>query len=94
MHGLSLPEWVLAATVIALGLGFPITLVLAWVFDVNAGRIETTGPRPPARLLIMLPGESFRVVGQQIDGSFKHRGAVYLLEAKWTREKGQAKDIQ
>src|SRR5260221_3364362 len=54
MHGLSLPEWVLAATVVGLGVGFPVTLVLAWVFDVNAGRIESTGPRPPARLLLLL----------------------------------------
>jgi len=54
MHGLSLPEWVLAATVIALGIGFPITLVLAWVFDVNAGRVESTGPRLPARILLLL----------------------------------------
>ena len=53
MHGLGLPEWVLAATVIALGIGFPITLVLAWVFDVNSGRIETSGPRPPLRTWIL-----------------------------------------
>src|ERR1700694_600526 len=54
MHGLSLPDWVLAVTVIALGVGFPITLVLAWVFDVNAGHIETVGPRPPARVWLLL----------------------------------------
>ncbi len=54
MHGLSLPEWVLATTVIGLGLGFPMTLVLAWIFDVNAGRIESTGPRPRAAILLLL----------------------------------------
>jgi TolB-like protein len=54
MHGLGLPEWVLAATVIGLGLGFPVTLVLAWVFDVNAGRIETTEPRPRAPRVLLL----------------------------------------
>jgi len=43
MHGLGLPEWVLSATVIGLGVGFPLALVLAWVFDLKGGRIETTG---------------------------------------------------
>jgi adenylate cyclase len=54
MHGLNLPEWVLTATVVGLGLGFPFTLVLAWIFDVKGGRIETTGPAPPPRLLLLL----------------------------------------
>src|SRR5207237_2755745 len=36
----------------------------------------------------------FRVVGQQIDGSFKYCGSVYLLEAKWTRERVGANEIQ
>ena len=27
---------------------------------------------------------SFKLIGEQIDGSFEHRGTVYLLEAKWT----------
>lgn len=56
MHGLSLPEWVLTATVVGLGIGFPITLVLAWIFDVRGGRIETTGPAPRTRLLLLLVG--------------------------------------
>src|SRR5260370_17011652 len=50
MHGLSLPERVLTATVVGLGLGFPFTLVLAWIFDVKRGRIETTRPPPPPPL--------------------------------------------
>lgn len=28
----------------------------------------------------------FRVVGEQIDGSFQHEGSTYLVEAKWHRE--------
>ena len=43
MHGLSLPDWVLSATVVGLGVGFPIALVLAWAFDVKGGRIEKAG---------------------------------------------------
>jgi len=50
MHGLNLPEWVLTVTVVGLGIGFPITLVLAWAFDINEGRIERAGA-PRGRLL-------------------------------------------
>lgn len=53
MHGLNLPEWVLTATVVALGLGFPITLILAWAFDVKGGRIEKAGA-PRGALLAAL----------------------------------------
>src|SRR5438105_8679131 len=53
MHGLNLPEWVLKATVIGLGIGFPFTLVLAWAFDVKGGRIERAGA-PRGRLLAAL----------------------------------------
>jgi TolB-like protein len=42
MHGLHLPEWTLSLVVIALGLGFPITTALAWVFDLKASGIERT----------------------------------------------------
>ena len=44
MHGLHLPEWTLSFVVIALGLGFPVTAALAWVFDFKAGGIERTPP--------------------------------------------------
>lgn len=33
---------------------------------------------------------SFKLVGEQIDGSFEHRGSVYLIEAKWTGAKTDA----
>lgn len=33
---------------------------------------------------------SFKLVGEQIDGSFEHRGSVYLIEAKWTDRKTDA----
>jgi adenylate cyclase len=54
MHGLDLPAWVLSATVIGLGAGFPIALVLAWALDLRGGRIERTGPAPTGRLLVTL----------------------------------------
>ena len=50
MHGLGLPDSVLKVVVVLLGLGFPIALILAWAFDVNAGRIEKTPAAPRAGL--------------------------------------------
>ncbi|TMB14288.1 MAG: tetratricopeptide repeat protein [Deltaproteobacteria bacterium] len=43
MHGLRWPEDVLSYVVVALAVGFPIIVSLAWIFDVKAGRIERTG---------------------------------------------------
>src|SRR5262249_23678742 len=54
MYGLGLPEWVLSITVTGLGVGFVVTLLLAWVFDLKGGRIERTGPAPRWRLLFGL----------------------------------------
>lgn len=37
---------------------------------------------------------SFRVVGEQIDGSFDMSGETYLLEAKWTSKPVDASDLR
>lgn len=37
---------------------------------------------------------SFRVVGEQIDGSFEMFGETYLLEAKWTSKPVDASDLR
>ena len=42
MHGLHVPEWTLSFVVVILGLGFPVTAGLAWVFDLKASGIERT----------------------------------------------------
>jgi hypothetical protein len=39
------------------------------------------------------PREAFRVVGEQIDGSFELDHEVYLLEAKWLQEPSPAADL-
>ena len=44
MHGLHWPDAVLSYVVVALAVGFPVVVALAWIFDVNAGRIERTAP--------------------------------------------------
>lgn len=71
MHGLHLPEWTLSFVVVVLGLGFPITAALAWVFDLKASGIERTPPvggegggspatsRPPRGRLLLLLGLGF-----------------------------------
>jgi hypothetical protein len=51
MHGLHWPEAVLSYVVVALAAGFPVTIALAWIFDVKAGRIERTAPAPAATRL-------------------------------------------
>ena len=44
MHGLHWPDEVLSYVVVALAVGFPVVVSLAWIFDVKAGRIERTEP--------------------------------------------------
>jgi TolB-like protein/Flp pilus assembly protein TadD len=44
LHAYRLPEWSLTAAVTVLGAGFPVTVVLAWVFDLSAKGVTRTGP--------------------------------------------------
>jgi len=39
------------------------------------------------------PREPFRVVGEQIDGSFEMDHEIYLLEAKWTQDPSPESDL-
>ena len=48
MHGLQWPDRVLSYVVVALALGFPVVVSLAWIFDVREGRIERTAAVAPA----------------------------------------------
>jgi len=50
MHGLHWPDAVLSYAVVILGLGFPVVVTLAWIFDIHAGRIERTAPPVGRRL--------------------------------------------
>ena len=47
MHGLHWPDAALSYLVVALAAGFPIVVALAWIFDVNAGRIERAPKAAP-----------------------------------------------
>jgi serine/threonine-protein kinase len=44
LHAYHLPEWPLTVVVSALGAGFPITAILAWVFDLTTKGITRTAP--------------------------------------------------
>ncbi len=55
MHGLHWPDGVLSYVVVALAVGFPIVVALAWIFDVRGGHIErTSGGRLGARRGLLL----------------------------------------
>lgn len=57
MHGLHWPDVVLSYVVVALAIGFPIVVTLAWIFDVSEGRLERTssvGGPGGARLALIL----------------------------------------
>jgi TolB-like protein/cytochrome c-type biogenesis protein CcmH/NrfG len=73
MHGLNLPEWVLKVVVIGLGLGLPVTSLLAWAYDIRATGIERTASAGPGRgwrtvalvtmgLLLAAPGVTYYLV--------------------------------
>jgi TolB-like protein len=60
MHGLHWPEAVLSYVVVALAIGFPVVVGLAWAFDLHAGRLERTAEVPGgpgrARLMVAVAG--------------------------------------
>jgi len=61
MHALHLPDVTLTYVVLALAVGFPLVVVLAWAFDIKEGRIERTAPTAGpalkgARLPLLLVG--------------------------------------
>jgi len=62
--------------VVALALGFPLVVALAWAFDVKAGRIERTGPAPG------LGGPRLAAVlaGGWLAGGCPRRGLVPVLQ--------------
>lgn len=60
-HALGLSDAALKVVVVLLALGFPVSMVLAWAFDINQGAIERTPPSTAAglrgpRLLMLLVG--------------------------------------
>ena len=44
IHGLHQPEWVLTVVIAVLALGFPVALILAWVYDLTRQGVTRTAP--------------------------------------------------
>ena len=77
MHGLRWRDEVLSYVVVALAVGFPIVVSLAWIFDVNAGHIERTGPAQGiagTRLVLVLVGIGLIVAAPGLVWYFAVRG--------------------
>jgi TolB-like protein/TolA-binding protein len=49
MHALHLEDWVLTVVVVALALGFPVAVALAWAFDLEPGGLTRTAPLAGAK---------------------------------------------
>ena len=45
------------------------------------------------RACALEPRDSFRIKGEQIDGSFVLKNDIYLLEAKWTNKQTEKNDL-
>ena len=82
MHGLHLPEVTLTFVVVALAFGFPLTVAIAWAFDVKASGIEWTSPAPQAaglrgaRLALLLAGVGALAAAPGLIWYFAIRGAA------------------
>ena len=50
IHGAHLPDWVLTAVLVALALGFPVAVVLAWIFDLTSQGVKRTASASGAPL--------------------------------------------
>jgi hypothetical protein len=66
-----LPEWLMPLEVVLLGLGFPITVGLAWAFDVTGAGVERTAPAGGAGCFALPGGRKLALVA----------GAMALLAA-------------
>jgi TolB-like protein len=85
-HALGLSDAALKLVVVLLGLGFPIALVLAWAFDLNATGIERAPPAEAAALrgpplVLLLVGLGVLIAAP---------GVIWFLRAQPKREATQA----
>ena len=86
MHGLRWPDEVLGYVVVALAAGFPVVVTLAWIFDVNAGRIERAAPgeMKGPRLALILIGIGVIAASPGIVWYFGVRGVARTQAASAT----------
>ena len=86
MHALHLPDVTLTYVVLALAVGFPVAVVLAWAFDVNEGRIERTPPAASpnltgARVRLLLVGIGVLAAAPGVAWYFLHAARSTTTDA-------------
>jgi len=62
VHGLELPDWALKPVVVVLAVGFPVTALVAWVFDLTTAGIKRTQPAASA----VVPGAIVPLRGMRL----------------------------
>ena len=58
LPAMGLPDWTITLTLVLLALGFPLAMILSWVFDIEPGGIRRTSsaqPAPDDRSIAVLP---------------------------------------
>ena len=94
MHGAGLPDWVLKAVLVALALGFPVAVILAWVYDPDRPRGETDafGHGPGYTAVLAFPvSPAHRGVGRRARHGRRRGRRLVPLEA-WQRG-GRRQDL-
>ena len=70
LPGLGAPDWVFKVCVVASLAGFPVTVALAWIFDIQQGRLTRTDDKsgsfasrasPPQRVILQILGLSLSI---------------------------------
>src|SRR6185312_10014415 len=46
---LNLPDWSVKLVIVLIGLGFPIAVIMGWMFDLGPHGVEKTTPSPPGK---------------------------------------------
>jgi hypothetical protein len=81
LHAYHLPEWSLTAVVSVLAVGFPATVILAWVFDLTSrGVVRTDEPAVASNAAEVIARGAFG------DAEARTRGLALLQEAPTTNE--------
>ena len=88
LPAMGLPDWTITLTLILLALGFPVALVLSWVFDIGPGGIERTSEpqeTPEDLSIAVLP---FPDLSAEQDQAYFCDGLTDELISRLTRIKG------
>jgi len=84
VHGMHWPDAVVSYVVVALAVGFPIVVTLAWIFDVGAAGIERTPPSASVRgprLTLVLVGIGLLAAAPGLIWYFAVRGRPRAVAA-------------